>query len=147
MRLNVFIFSILLTFVVGCDSKGNSSKNKLEQNVTITPNVSYTISGSEERSKRALGSRKLGKATRGEVLKDNIGLNNSGTETIVIKKISTNCGCIRLKYDPKPIMAGGNMVISYSYITGGSKLGGQLSEMLIQTNKGNYTLLVELYIK
>ncbi len=55
----------------------------------------------------------IGSVRAGEVIKYDARLRNVGTEPLVVKEISTSCGCTSAEYDKQPIAPGGEGNFSF----------------------------------
>lgn len=130
-----------------CTPKTNKTKKQAEQSTTQAEekaNANFKL-GQEALSSKLLGSRELGRASSGEVLNDSFSLTNNFGESMVITKLSTDCGCIQMNYGSGVVKANEKVIVKYSYNTGG-KRGQQLSTIKIHTTKGEFNILVDLEI-
>lgn len=139
----LYILFLLSIFSYGCVNVGN--KKVPVDSVLVKHAVVFEISDNPEVSKN-IGTRSLGNAKSGEILNDSFLISNVGEKIAVILEAKTNCGCVELSYDKKPMKTGEKNLVKYSYDTKG-KTGTQFSEITIKTNIGTYTVLVDLNIE
>ncbi len=147
MRSIIVLFCLALAiplFSCGGIKSKKASTETISQTVT---KITYQLDTVSNSGVIELGSRDLGVATNSEKLFDSFSLKNMLTEPIVIKSIKTNCGCVELEYDLSPIKPNESKAIKYSYNTRGKGAGYQMSEIVISTDKGNYTVIIELEIR
>ncbi len=57
----------------------------------------------------------IGSVRAGEVVRYDARLRNTGTEPLVIKNISTSCGCTQVEYEKQPIDPDGEGVFSFRF--------------------------------
>ncbi len=75
----------------------------------------------------------VGTMRAGEVVKYDARLRNTGTEPLVIKDISTSCGCTQVEYDKKPIAPGDEGSFSFRFDSRGM-WGMQIKLIEIRTS-------------
>jgi hypothetical protein len=77
----------------------------------------------------------LGKMRSGEVVRYDAGIRNTGSEPLVIRNVSTSCGCTTLEYEKQPIAPGAEGRISIRFDSGGMS-GMQRKLVEITTSAG-----------
>ena len=75
----------------------------------------------------------IGSVRSGEVVKYDARLRNTGTGPLVIKDISTSCGCTSVEYEKQPIAAGAEGAFSFRFDSRGM-YGMQMKLIEIETN-------------
>jgi len=85
----------------------------------------------------------LGSLTEGEKVRYDALLRNAGTDPLVIKNVTTTCGCTSVEYDKKPIAAGETGALSFVLDTGGM-MGLQMKLIDVETSAGErpYRIMV-----
>lgn len=148
MRNGRFIVVLMLLFsIFSCAGNSKKGEGKVESKEVIVSNLpTFDLVEIKGKGSLSVGGRGLGRAVGGEKLSDRFTLRNKLEEPVVIISITTNCGCIQLSYDKKPIAVDGEMTVSYTYNTAG-EIGQQFSELVIDTNKGKYTVYIDLFVK
>lgn len=144
-RFIAFVF-LLIAFVSCSESRKNRGGAEVKVSEKTDNIATFELVSLDGKSSLLIGERELGRATRGEKLEDRFVLENKLSEPIVITNITTNCGCIQLSYGKKPLKASGKMVVNYTYNTAGEN-GQQLSEVVIHTTEGKYTVFIDLFVK
>ncbi len=143
MTRYIYILCIISIFACG---GGNKEKKEEPTPKIEKANVTYEISATESSQKKKLGDRALGRAVVNETLNDSFALKNTGEKPLVILNIKSNCGCIFLDYKSQPIKSEESRIIKYKYKTGRKK-GAQFSEITVTTNRGKYSVLVNLEVR
>jgi hypothetical protein len=75
----------------------------------------------------------IGAIRSGEIVRYDARLRNAGTEPLVIKDISTSCGCTSVEYEKQPIAAGAEGHFSFRFDSRGM-YGMQMKLIEIETN-------------
>ncbi len=75
----------------------------------------------------------IGTLRSGEVVKYDARLRNTGSEPLVIKRITTSCGCTSTEYEKQPIAAGGEGAFSFRFDSRGM-YGMQMKLIEIETS-------------
>jgi hypothetical protein len=75
----------------------------------------------------------IGSLRSGEVVQYDARLRNTGTEPLVIKDISTSCGCTSVEYDKQPIAPGAEGAFSLRFDSRGM-WGVQMKLIEIRTS-------------
>lgn len=144
----VYLLVIISFFSFGCVNMVNKKvlESSVEADSVLLKNsVVFELKNGVDGVK-SIGTRSLGNAKSGEILNDSFSILNASDEIVIILEAKTNCGCVELSYDKKPMKKTEKNLIKYSYDTKG-KTGVQLSEIAIKTNIGTYTVLVDLNIE
>ena len=79
----------------------------------------------------------IGTLRSGEVIKYDARLRNTGSEPLVIKNISTSCGCTSVEYEKQPIAPGAEGSFSFKFDSRGM-WGVQRKLIDIHTSAGSY---------
>ena len=155
LKYNKFIVLSLSLFIISCGIFSDKTKEEIapkasiytvSNDVVIDSTRIFKLNSVVGKSKKMIGSRSLGNAQTGEILSDNFTLLNCGDKIVVILDITTNCACLKLDFDKKPMKKDEKATVRYTYDTKGKK-GSQFSELTIKTNIGNYIVLVDLFVK
>jgi hypothetical protein len=78
----------------------------------------------------------LGHMNSGEVILFSAQLRNGGTEPLVVKKVSTSCGCTTIEYEKRPIAPGAESRLEVRFDSRGM-WGTQLKLVEIDTSAGS----------
>jgi hypothetical protein len=86
----------------------------------------------------------IGTLREGEVVQYDARLRNMGSEPLVIKDISTSCGCTSVEYDKKPIAPDAEGAFSFRFDSRGM-FGVQMKLIEIETNASTlpYKIIVQ----
>jgi len=85
----------------------------------------------------------LGVITEGERVRYDARLRNAGTDPLVIRSVTTTCGCTSVEYEKSPITAGGTGNLSFVLDTRGM-WGLQMKRIDVATSAGErpYRIMV-----
>jgi hypothetical protein len=133
-RFLIFNFSFLILLLTACGA----------------PQPTKTAGGAVfDISPEILASRAdtlvdIGPMRSGEVVQYDARLRNTGAEPLVIKEISTSCGCTSVEYDKQPIAPGAEGAFSFRFDSRGM-WGVQMKLIEIRTSAGQrpYQILVQ----
>jgi hypothetical protein len=86
----------------------------------------------------------IGTLNEGEVIQYDARLRNVGSEPLVIKDISTSCGCTSVEYEKQPIASGEESGFSFRFDSRGM-YGVQMKLIEIETNASTrpYKIVVQ----
>lgn len=102
----------------------------------LSVGVSGCVTGSPDIS-LAQSQADLGKVTNGEVRSLAIGLSNTGKRDLVVRSVTTSCGCTKASVEPSVIPPGetGELTIEYDSGAHGPDFTGEVTrQVFIDTN-------------
>lgn len=138
LRINSIVFPCLALLLAACGGRG----------VTKTAGGAVFEISSEVLEARADTLIDIGAVREGEVVQYGAHLRNSGTEPLVVKNISTSCGCTSVEYAKEPIAPGGEGSFSFRFDSRGM-YGMQMKVMEIYTSASPrpYRLIVRAEVE
>ena len=85
----------------------------------------------------------IGSVRAGEIVRYDARLRNSGTVPLVIKDISTSCGCTSTEYEKRPIAPGATGAFSFSFDSRGM-YGTQMKLIEINTSASQHPFKITM---
>ncbi|HKK41006.1 MAG TPA: DUF1573 domain-containing protein [Bacteroidales bacterium] len=85
----------------------------------------------------------FGKVAQGEKIAYTFTFGNEGTEDIILKSVSTSCGCTVPKYDKKPVAPGEEGSLEVVFDTSGRQ-GQQTKTITVKSNASKPVVLLRI---
>jgi hypothetical protein len=90
----------------------------------------------------------IGAMRAGEVVRYDARLRNTGPEPLVIKSVTTSCGCTSVEYEKKPIAPGDEGHFSFRFDSSGMwGMQMKLIEINTSASKRSYKVMVQVEVE
>ncbi|PVH24618.1 DUF1573 domain-containing protein [Sphingobacterium corticibacter] len=140
--INNLSAALSLLLLVACNNAGNTSNTSATDSTSSSTEVAKANTGNGEVS-FAEEAFDFGQITDGEVVDHTFKFKNTGTEPVIISRVSTSCGCTTPEYTSTPVAPNGEGEVKVRFDSHGQS-GKQQKIITVVSNAKNNIQTIQL---